>query len=151
MQCPEGKWSGIGFFEICTDCDPGKFTEVSGSEKCNLCPDYMTSSSGASLCRCKDGFVSTLDTFTKQPTCSYPPGFTLENEQCVTSSPGFYKTAISLSSCSSCKSTAIKGSLSTTTPATSALSCGCSKGKYWKGGKGEKHRMERRRALAEGG
>ncbi|GMH77627.1 hypothetical protein TrLO_g10306 [Triparma laevis f. longispina] len=128
--CPAGKFSGVASSTICTACDAGKYAEVEGNSECTKCPDYQTSSAGASTCECKDTFLSTIDTLTSELACTCAPGTTLENGVCVPCAAGFYKSSTSLEACTSCNKFAIEGAVQSTQPATSPLSCICSKGDF---------------------
>ncbi|GMH98458.1 hypothetical protein TrVE_jg6068 [Triparma verrucosa] len=94
------------------------------------CPDYQTSAAGTFTCKCKDTFLSTIDPFTNKLACTCAPGTTLENGVCVSCAAGFYKSSISLAACTNCNKFAIKGAVQSSQPASSPLSCICSKGDF---------------------
>ena len=77
-------------------------------------------------CQCKSGFVRDLNT-TK---CVCPAGFTLDNENCVNCGADSFKETIGNEGCKQCSRYAVKGSFSTTMPATSRHNCTCAKFEY---------------------
>lgn len=112
---------------LCSACDAGKYAKSEGSSKCIFCPDYQTSPSSSSACECKDTFVPTSN---PDEPCSCAPGRTLENGVCVPCAAGFYKSLTSLEACTSCNKFAIEGAVQSSQPASSPLSCICSKGDF---------------------
>ena len=129
LLCPSGKISGIASTE-CTDCESGKYSNVRGSEVCTICPNYLTSDPGSTSCRCKDGFLDAVDPITNEPTCTCGPGTTLDHGACVPCTNGFFKSTTSLEACISCNKFAVKNAIQSERPATSPLSCMCSRGDY---------------------
>ena len=129
LLCPSGKFSGIASNE-CTDCETGKYNAVEGSDVCTNCPNYMTSDPASFSCRCKDGFLSIVDPVTKDLSCTCGPGTTLDNGACVPCTNGFFKSTTSTGACTSCNKFAVKNAIQSKRPATSPLSCMCSRGDY---------------------
>ncbi|GMI40345.1 hypothetical protein TrCOL_g12999 [Triparma columacea] len=128
--CPSGKFSSIAS-TVCAECESGKYNDIEGSDVCKSCPDYMTSQPGSTSCHCKDTFLSTINPFNNEPTCTCGPGTTLENGACVICVNGFYKSTTSLGPCTSCNKVSVKNAIQSTRPlATSPLSCMCSRGDY---------------------
>ncbi|XP_059926301.1 ephrin type-A receptor 2a [Gadus macrocephalus] len=70
-QCEAG-YEAVG--EACEECTPGSFKSTASSEFCQICPkNTKTSTAGALVCPCRDGFYrSPADPATS--ACSAPPG-----------------------------------------------------------------------------
>ena len=130
-RCSPGTFSGIGAHGSCTSCESGKFSKDYGSDRCHLCNATLDTNGeeGRSACQCKKGFVTVSD-----GSCSCPPGYTLESGRCVLCAAGFYKSSTSNEACRKCNTETyvegVKGSVTTTTLATSYLNCTCSKNEF---------------------
>ena len=129
LVCSPGQFSGVAS-PACTECELGKLAEDEGNSECTKCPDYQTSSAGSFTCECIETFISTIDLFTNKLSCTCAPGMTLENGVCVPCAAGFYKSSTSLGACTNCNKFAIEGAVQSSQPASSPLSCICSKGDF---------------------
>ena len=87
IPCPAGSYSNIeGKYGGCELCANGKFTNVTGSHVCFICPNYSTNyKQGSTSCTCLPGFSK--DAF---------------NMDCLPCLPGFYSNDETNFECKAC-------------------------------------------------
>ncbi|GMH50625.1 hypothetical protein TL16_g00827 [Triparma laevis f. inornata] len=113
--CAPGKYSSSS--SVCTDCDAGKYSSISGSNSCTSCsPGYVTSSAGQTECTaCSEGTIASssgLETCSNCAAGSYSPSGASDCVPCVAGK----KSDAEATECSACqvgeKSEKVSGSTS---------------------------------------
>ncbi len=132
LPCPSGTYSNIGASE-CTPCSAGTYnenTEATSADACLPCPSGTYSNIGASKCTtCSDGSYSLGTGNTYCSTC--PPGYFCKDGNKTGCSAGTYSSG-GASKCTSCLAGSFTYGTSTSSSATSCISC--TAGYYCPGG-----------------
>jgi len=107
IECPAGTFKAEDGSAVCTECQPGTYSETIGAvdaSTCISCPALSNSSSGAR----------------SRNTCQCIPGYTGQHgSECTPCTEGTYKDAPGSGECLSCMPDKFSGSVA----ATSALTC----------------------------